>query len=95
MLVVTARYRFDVDTRATVVWVIKTQALLWIRNSLLLFVVVRWVWYVGCTQEGHELEEEDIGETISVGGSEFTLLSIIENKAELSGPYVGADVLEG
>lgn len=53
------------------------------------------MWCVGCTQEGHELTAEDVGETISVGASEFTLLSIIGNEAELSGLYVGGDVLEG
>lgn len=50
---------------------------------------------VGWTQEGHELTEGDIGETISVGTSELTLLNITGNEAEISEPYVGDDVLEG
>lgn len=79
----------------------KTRALRWVRNSvllplLLLFTVVLLrVVYIGCTQEGHELTAEDVGETISVGASEFTLLNITGNEAELSGPYAGGDVLEG
>lgn len=50
---------------------------------------------VARTQEGHELTEEDVGETISVGTSEVTLLSVDGNEANVSEPYTGDDVLEG
>lgn len=53
------------------------------------------IFCVGGPQEGHELTVEDIGEIISVGTSELTLLNITGNEAEISEPYVGDDVLEG
>ncbi|CAM9114790.1 unnamed protein product [Hapterophycus canaliculatus] len=46
-------------------------------------------------EEGHELTANDIGEEISVGSSQVTLLNVTENEAEISEPYVGEDVLEG
>ncbi len=53
------------------------------------------MWCVGWTQEGHELTAEDVGETISVGTSEVTLIDISGNEANISEPYTGDDVLEG
>lgn len=50
---------------------------------------------VGWAQEGHELTVDDVGETISVGTSELTLLNITGNEVEISEPYVDDDVLEG
>lgn len=50
-----------------------------------------WWWI----QEGHELTADDVGETVSIGTSELTLLNITENEAEVSGPYIGDDILEG
>lgn len=46
-------------------------------------------------QEGHELTTDDIGETVTVGSFELTLVNITGNEAEISAPYVGDDVLEG
>ena len=46
-------------------------------------------------KEGHELTGDDIGDTISVGSTEVTLLNVTGNEIELSEPYVGGDVLEG
>ncbi|CAM9804617.1 unnamed protein product, partial [Scytosiphon promiscuus] len=46
-------------------------------------------------EEGHELTVEDIGEEISVGSSQATLLNVTENEVEISEPYAGEDILEG
>lgn len=38
---------------------------------------------------------EDIGETVSIGPAERTLLNLTDDEAEISAPYIGDDVLEG
>ncbi|CAM9289872.1 unnamed protein product, partial [Sphacelaria rigidula] len=44
---------------------------------------------------GHELTANDIGDTMSVGSAEVTLVNITDNNAEISAPYSGDDVSEG
>ena len=47
------------------------------------------------SKEGHELTADDIGDTISIGSTEVTLLNVTGNEIEISKPYVGGNVLEG
>lgn len=47
------------------------------------------------SKEGHELSADDIGDTISVGSTEVTLVNVTGNEIEISEAYGGGDVLEG
>lgn len=51
--------------------------------------------YADTPQEGHDFTVDDIGEAISVGSTELTLLNVIGNEVDISAPYLGEDVLEG